>query len=66
MAQTANFVNGRTGVKSAAQFVRPELIANPEIYPPEDVLKKLFVGPVASRAFDRLRSRAWTRIRSGG
>jgi putrescine transport system substrate-binding protein len=64
-ADTANAVNGRTGNKAAAPFVRPDLIANPEIYPPPDVAKKLFAGPLSSRTFDRLRSRAWTKVRSG-
>jgi len=65
MAQTANFVNGRTGNKAAAQFVRPDLLTNPEIYPPDEVANKLFQGPVLSRSYDRQRSRAWTRVRSG-
>ena len=65
MAATANMVNGRSGNKAAASFVRPELIADHQIYPTPDVEKTLFVGPVASRGFDRLRSRAWTKIRSG-
>lgn len=65
MADTANAVNGRTGNKAALQFVRPDLKSNPQIYPPPEVEKILFTGPVSSRSFDRLRSRAWTRIRSG-
>ncbi len=65
MAETANAVNGRSGNKAAQQFVRPDLVANPEIYPTAEVEKKLFAGPVASRTYDRLRSRAWTRVKSG-
>jgi putrescine transport system substrate-binding protein len=65
MADTANAVNGRTGDKAAAQFVRPDLTSNPEIYPTPAMAKKLFAGPLASRTFDRLRSRAWTKVRSG-
>lgn len=65
MAGTANAVNARTGVKAAEPFVRPDLVANAQIYPTAEVVKNLFTGPVASRGFDRLRSRAWTKIRSG-
>lgn len=65
MADTANTVNARTGVKAAEPFVRPELLNDPQTYPSPDILKTLFTGPVASRSYDRLRSRAWTRIRSG-
>ena len=65
MAGTANAVNARTGVKENAELVRPELLADPQTYPTPEIEKTLFTGPVASRAYDRLRSRAWTRIRSG-
>jgi putrescine transport system substrate-binding protein len=65
MADTANAVNARTSVKAAAQFTRPSLVADPQIYPTPEVEKMLFTGPVTSRSYDRLRSRAWTRIRSG-
>jgi putrescine transport system substrate-binding protein len=65
MAGTANAVNARTGVKAAMPFVRPALVADPQVYPSAEVQKTLFTGPVTSRAYDRLRSRAWTRIRSG-
>jgi putrescine transport system substrate-binding protein len=65
MADTANAVNARTGVKAADPFVRPELLHDPQTYPTPEILKTLFTGPVASRTYDRLRSRAWTRIRSG-
>jgi putrescine transport system substrate-binding protein len=65
MADTANAVNGRTGNKAALDFVRPDLKANSQVYPSPEVEKTLFSGPVSSRGFDRLRSRAWTKIRSG-
>ncbi len=65
MAETANAVNGRSGNKAAQAMVRPDLTANPQIYPTPEVEKTLFTGPVASRGYDRLRSRAWTRIKSG-
>jgi putrescine transport system substrate-binding protein len=65
MADTANAVNARTGVKAADQFVRPDLLHDPQTYPTPEILQTLFTGPVASRSYDRLRSRAWTRIRSG-
>ncbi len=65
MAGTANTVNARTGVKADIPFVRPDLVADPQTYPSQEVQKTLFTGPVTSRGYDRLRSRAWTRIRSG-
>ena len=65
MAGTANTVNARTGVRESAPLVRQELLADPETYPTPEIEKTLFTGPVASRAYDRKRSRAWTRVRSG-
>jgi putrescine transport system substrate-binding protein len=65
MAGTANAVNARTGVKETAVLVRPELLTDPQTYPTPEIEKTLFTGPVSSRAYDRKRSRAWTRIRSG-
>ncbi len=65
MAATANAVNGRSGNKAALPFVRPELTGNPDIYPTPEMQKKLFSGPLTSRSYDRLRSRAWEKIKSG-
>jgi putrescine transport system substrate-binding protein len=65
MAETANAIRARTGNKAAAEFVLPELTANTQIYPTPEVEQSFFNGAVPSRNFDRQRSRAWTRIRSG-
>ena len=65
MAETANAVNGRSGNKAALPFVRPELTANPEIYPTPEMQKKLFTGPLTTRNYDRQRNRAWEKIKSG-
>lgn len=65
IAATANAVNGRSGNKAALPFVHPDLRANPNIYPADEMTKKLFTGPLASRTYDRLRSRAWTKIKAG-
>jgi putrescine transport system substrate-binding protein len=65
MAATANAVNARTGDAAAVPFVRPDLTGNPDIYPTPDMAKKLFSGPLVDRGYDRLRNRAWERIKSG-
>jgi putrescine transport system substrate-binding protein len=65
IASTANTVNGRSGNKAALPFIRPDLKANPNIYPTDEMNEKLFTGPLASRTYDRLRSRAWTKIKAG-
>ena len=65
MAATANAVNGRSGNKAALPFIRPDLTSNPAIYPPPAIAKTLFSGPLTSHTYDRLRSRAWEKIKSG-
>jgi putrescine transport system substrate-binding protein len=65
MADTTNLVGGRNGVLAANPLVKPEILNDPTIYIPQDKMKNLFEGDVGSPALDRLRSRLWTRIKTG-
>jgi len=65
MAETTNTVGGRNGNQASSKFVKPEILSNPGIYPPEEVQKTLYEGDVGSAFMDRLRSRLWTRVKSG-
>lgn len=65
MADTTNLVGGRNGVLAANPLVKPEILNDPTIYVPQDKMKNLFEGDVGSPALDRLRSRLWTRIKTG-
>jgi putrescine transport system substrate-binding protein len=42
--------------------VKPELKHDPVVYPPADA--KLYTIPPAQPAFERARTRAWTRIKT--
>jgi putrescine transport system substrate-binding protein len=64
-AAGANFVNYATANLAALPFVKPELRNNPDVYPPPDVMAKLFPDKVAPAAVERLRTRTWTRIKTG-
>jgi Spermidine/putrescine-binding periplasmic protein len=64
-ADGANFVNYATPNKAALPLIKPELRNNPDVYPPPDVMAKLFPDKVATPAVDRLRTRTWTRIKTG-
>lgn len=55
----ANAVNG------AEKFVSPERLADPAVYPPKEVREHFFVVPPKSQAFERARTRAWTRFKTG-
>ena len=51
---------------AATPLVKPEIRNDPGIYPP-DAVRKLFHGDVpASRDYERLRTRAWNRVKAGG
>ena len=65
MAETTNAIGGRNGNVAASKFVKPEILNNPGIYPPDEVQKTLYQGDVGSSYMDRLRSRLWTRVKTG-
>lgn len=65
MADTTNAIGGRNGNKAAIQFVSPEIVNDPTVYPPPEVAKTFFEGDVNSAAIDRLRTRLWTRVKTG-
>ncbi|HEY4135264.1 MAG TPA: polyamine ABC transporter substrate-binding protein [Alphaproteobacteria bacterium] len=51
-------------VTAADKFVDPAIKSDPVIYPPADVMAKLYTIPPADQAFERARTRAWTRIKT--
>ncbi len=55
----ANAVNG------SEKLVSAERLADPVIYPPKAVRERFFVVPVKSQAYERARTRAWTRFKTG-
>jgi putrescine transport system substrate-binding protein len=49
----------------ATALVKPEIRDDPAVYPPEDVRRRLYVDVPATAAYERARTRAWTRLKSG-
>ncbi|HYZ41496.1 MAG TPA: polyamine ABC transporter substrate-binding protein [Stellaceae bacterium] len=49
----------------ATALVKPEIRSDPAVYPPEDIRRRLYVDVPASPAYERARTRAWTRLKSG-
>jgi putrescine transport system substrate-binding protein len=49
----------------ATALVKPEIRNDPAVYPPEDIRRRLYVDLPASAAYERARTRAWTRLKSG-
>jgi putrescine transport system substrate-binding protein len=64
-ADTANLLNGRTGVLPARKLMKPEFANDPGIFPPPEVAKTLFDVTSSSPDYDRARNRAWTQIKTG-
>jgi putrescine transport system substrate-binding protein len=50
---------------AATSYVKPELRNDPVIYPPPEVRARLYVPGNLGPDYDRLRTRAWTRIKTG-
>jgi putrescine transport system substrate-binding protein len=50
----------------AIALVKPEIRDDPAVYPPEQVRHRFYVDLPAAPAYERARTRAWTRLKSGG
>jgi putrescine transport system substrate-binding protein len=50
---------------AATPLVQPEIRDDPGIYPPEAVRRLLYIDLPAPRAYERARTRAWSRMKSG-
>ena len=50
---------------AATALVKPEIRDDPAVYPPDDVRRRLYVDLPAPADYERARTRAWTRLKSG-
>ena len=65
MAEITNAVRFPNGNAAATALVDKEITADPGIYPPEDVLAKLYAIADLPAATQRILTRSWTKIKSG-
>ena len=49
----------------ATVLVKPEIRGDPAVYPPEEVRSRFYVDLPAPPDYERARTRAWTRLKSG-
>lgn len=49
----------------ATALVKPEIRSDPAVYPPEEIRRRFYLDLPASAAYERARTRAWTRLKSG-
>lgn len=64
-AANSNYISYANGTPDSKKFIDPAIKDNPNIYPTEDVMKKLFVTVWDNPKFMKTVTRAWTEIRTG-
>jgi putrescine transport system substrate-binding protein len=65
IAAITNTVSYPNPNRAATGFVEPAIRDDPGIYPPDSVRRLLYIDQPAPRAYERLRTRAWNRAKSG-
>jgi putrescine transport system substrate-binding protein len=65
VAKCTNFTNYANANLAANKFVDPGVLEDPAVYPSDDIKKLLFVPKMLSQKGERIRTRAWNRIKSG-
>ncbi len=64
-AMNTNFIGYANAVPASLPMVDAAIRDNPGIYPPDEVRRRLYLISPADRSYERLRTRAWTRITTG-
>ncbi|KQT82311.1 spermidine/putrescine ABC transporter substrate-binding protein [Methylobacterium sp. Leaf465] len=64
-AANTNFVSYASGNAAARKFVKPEILANPGIYPDEATMQRLASNTAWDDRTQRFVTRSWTRVRTG-
>ncbi|MDB5511652.1 MAG: extracellular solute-binding protein family 1 [Enterovirga sp.] len=64
-AANTNFIAYASGVGAARPLVRPEILADPGIYPDAAAFGRLFTNTAPDERAQRVVTRLWTRIRTG-
>jgi putrescine transport system substrate-binding protein len=64
-AKCVNYTNYASGVGEARKFINKEVLEDPAVYPSDDIMQRLWVQKTASQEYERLRTEAWSRIKTG-
>ena len=65
MAAISNHVHYANGNQKADDLVDPSLKADNKVYPPQEVMTKLYALEAMPLKIDRVRTRIWTKVKSG-
>ncbi len=64
-AANTNFIGYANAIPASLAKVDPQIKDDPTVYPPPEVRRRLYTISPADRAYERKRTRAWTRITTG-
>lgn len=64
MAAVTNSTGYANAIPASQALLQEDIRNDPVIYPPADIRAKLYTVPPADQAFERARTRAWTRIKT--
>jgi putrescine transport system substrate-binding protein len=64
-AKLTNYIQYPSGNLAAQEFVDKEILNNPKIYPPKEVVAKLFTNKVKNQAEQRLLTATWRDMKRG-
>jgi putrescine transport system substrate-binding protein len=65
IAQISNDIQYGNDNLAAKQLVNPQIANDPTVYPPPELRARLYMPLDLGPEYDRLRTRAWTRIKTG-
>ena len=65
VARNSNFIGYANAVPASLPLLEAGLRGDPTVYPPEELRKRFYTISAPQRAYERQRTRAWTRITTG-
>jgi putrescine transport system substrate-binding protein len=65
IAQVSDYVGYANPNLKAREFMDPDVLADEAVYPPQDVLDKLYISAELPTKVQRLMTRSWTKVKSG-
>ncbi len=65
IAEITNYVSYANGNEASQPFIDEEVLSDPTIYPPAEVVANLFADNVKPPRVLRMQNRIWTRIKTG-
>jgi len=64
IAKVSAYVGYANPNPASQQYMEADLVNNPEVYPPQAVLDKLYISTTQSPAIMRLMTRSWSKVKS--